>query len=238
MHLFEIIYDLSHKDLHKIGSQMGSNPGGLYKIDDESYYVKFPSNPDIAKIEVLANKIYKLLDVYVPEVELIEKDNKIGLTSKIVDVLDDDVEDYMEKLSNHSDIKDNFVIDAWLANWDVGGFDFYSKNVLLDKNNRALRIDQGGSLTRRAQGGLKGSSFNDIVSEIESLRSSKATSMNRNLFNKINEKDIQTGLQKLKNLDITKLKKLINEYAPEDEKELIYKTLINRRNYLLSNLSS
>jgi hypothetical protein len=217
---------------------MGSNPGGLYKIDDESYYVKFPSDPDIAKIEVLANKIYKLLNVYVPEVELIEKDNKIGLTSKIVDVLDDNVEDYMEKLSDHSDIKDNFVIDAWLANWDVGGFDFYSKNVLLDKNNRALRIDQGGSLTRRAQGGLKGSSFNDIVSEIESLRSSKATSMNRNLFNKINKKDIQTGLQKLKNLDITKLKELIDEYAPENEKEFIYKTLINRRNYLLSNLSS
>jgi hypothetical protein len=235
MHLFEIIYNISNKPLKKIGGQMGSNPGGLYQIEDQQYYVKFPQDPDIAKVEVLANKIYELLGVNVPKVELIEKDGEIGLTSKIVDLLDDDnIEDYMEELSDHSEIKDNFIIDAWLANWDVGGYNFYSKNILFDKDHKPLRIDQGGALTRRARGELKGKAFGNKVLELESLRDNRATKMARDAFSKVGKADLLIGLKKLENLDINKLKDLIDEYAPDKEKKSIYNTLINRRNYILS----
>jgi hypothetical protein len=233
--LFEEIYDISHKQVKKISGPWGSNPGGLYKIDGVDYYVKFPDDPDIAKIEVLANKIYKLLGVYVPTVELIDYNGKIGLTSEMVDLLEANYDEYMEILSDHADTKDNFVIDAWLANWDVAGESFDSKNILLDKDKRALRIDQGGALSRRAQGAPKGSAFGETVGEIDSLRGDRATTMARKTFKKVNSDSIKNGLKKLRDLDISKLKELIDEYAPEDEKESLYITLLKRRDYILKN---
>jgi len=50
-------------------------------------------------------------------------------------------------------LKENFVADAILGNWDVVGLS--KDNVMLGKDGKTYRIDNGGSLRYRAQGGLK-----------------------------------------------------------------------------------
>jgi hypothetical protein len=45
------------------------------------------------------------------------------------------------------DIKSNFVIDAWLANWDVAGMG--GGNTLIDEDGNVYRIDTGGALIYR-----------------------------------------------------------------------------------------
>ena len=55
-------------------------------------------------------------------------------------------------------VNDNFVVDAWLANWDVVGLGY---DNLLVKAGRAIRVDTGAGLRYRAQGGPKGSNWND-----------------------------------------------------------------------------
>jgi hypothetical protein len=232
MKLFEIIYEVSN--LKQKSHQLGSNPGGIYQIEDTDYYVKFPDDPDIAKTEVLANKIYELLGVHVPQVNLISYEGQIGLTSKMEDLLDeDDMSSYLDELSKHADTRINFIVDAWLANWDVAGQTFDSKNIMLDKARRPLRIDQGGALSRRAQGGLKGAGWGNDVGELESLRGSKATRMAQKVFQAVSDSDLKAGADKLRHLNTDKLRALIDEYAPDNEKDSLYDILIARRDYIL-----
>jgi hypothetical protein len=110
---------------------------------------------------------------------------------------------------------------------------FDSKNVLLDSKRRPLRIDQGGALSRRAQGGLKGAAFGNEVGELESLRGGKATRVAKRIFKNVSEEDLEVGTQKLKKLNLKKLRALIDEYAPESEREDLYNTLLARRAYIL-----
>jgi hypothetical protein len=223
-------------DLKRIKGQMGSNDGGLYKIEGSDFYVKFPRNPDIARVEVLANKIYSLLGVYVPQVELVELHDRLGISSKMIELLDDsDYESYMETLSNEADTKDNFIIDAWLANWDVAGQSFDSKNILLDKDKKPLRIDQGGALTKRAQGQPKGPAFGQEVGEIDTLRDRGiATDVAYKTFKNVGKSDIENGVRKLKALDMSELKDTIFDYMEDDdEAKYIYDTLSERRDYIL-----
>jgi hypothetical protein len=234
MKLFEEIFKKSK--LEKVTGRLGSNPGGIYKIDNSEYYIKFPNDEDSAKIEVLAAKIYQLLHIKTPEIFLIEHENKLGIASKMIDVLEcDSFTDYLEELSNSDEIKSNFVIDAWLANWDVAGFDFGSRNILLDKEHNPIRIDQGGALSRRAQGARKGSAFGNDVIEVDTFRNPNiANEFTFKLFKNINNEDITRGMLKLINLDIPKLKELIDEYAPDDEKESLFTILLKRRDYLIN----
>lgn len=44
-------------------------------------------------------------------------------------------------------------VDAMLGNWDVIGM--AADNILVDKDGKPWRIDNGGSLSFRAQGGKK-----------------------------------------------------------------------------------
>lgn len=66
-------------------------------------------------------------------------------------------------------LQKGFVADAVLGNWDVIGLG--RDNIMIGKNGKVYRIDNGGSLRYRAQGGKKGSAWNDTPNEIFSMRS-------------------------------------------------------------------
>src|SRR6266550_4710789 len=70
----------------KIGSQKGSNPGGVYKDHtDQSHYVKFYSKSERVQAEHLANLIYKSLGVQVPETNIVSIGGKEAIASKMID---------------------------------------------------------------------------------------------------------------------------------------------------------
>lgn len=64
-------------------------------------------------------------------------------------------------------LQKHFIVDAFLANWDVLGME--ADNVLV-YNGIPVRIDNGGSLRYRAQGQPKGKAFGASVNEIYSMR--------------------------------------------------------------------
>lgn len=67
-------------------------------------------------------------------------------------------------------LKKGFAVDALLGNWDVVGM---SGDNVLWTGTRALRIDNGGALSYRAQGGLKSADeWNEYPLEIHSMRES------------------------------------------------------------------
>lgn len=68
-------------------------------------------------------------------------------------------------------IRDGFGVDAILANWDALGSDL--DNIIVRPDGTPVRIDVGGSLRFRAQGGPKGAAFGGSPGEIFSMRDPK-----------------------------------------------------------------
>jgi SPP1 gp7 family putative phage head morphogenesis protein len=230
------LYELNMLNMKKIGEQAGSNPGGLYYDNDTGikWYIKRPPSDDHARNEVLAAKLYESGGIEVPNVQLItDMDGNLRVASQIVDGLEKDA----TKLAsgNIANVKEGFVFDAWLANWDVVGLSF--DNMLI-KQNRAIRIDTGGALLYRAQGGLKGNDFTGVVNEIDDLRNAKINKQSAKIFKNITAKDLDAGVRKLELLDGATIDKLVAQYGPKSpiEKIKLSKLLNERRAYLIDRL--
>lgn len=216
------------------GGSKGSNPGGYYYSNSnpaDRYYFKF-LDEDRVHNEILANKLYKLAGVEVPEVGVvIDAEGKAGLASRIIDGLENNV----SKLTSGkiTGIEDGFIVDCWLANWDVVGAGY--DNMLIKDGLRAIRADNGGALLFRARGGKKGGAFGKEVSEIEGLRDSKKNPTSSKIFKNVTRAHMKAGAKKLATITDDQIKKLVDEYSPNlsaYEKENMVDILIGRRDYI------
>lgn len=148
----------------KVSGQKGSNPGGVY-MDGQGtqWYVKKLQSPEHAASEVIASKLYELAGVPVVKMEKSPYPSTIG--SKMMDV---------HAAGNHAiydGVNENFVVDAWLGNWDVAGVGGENMMIHTTKNGEELtRMDVGGALLFRAQGAPKGNKFGPKVGEIQTMR--------------------------------------------------------------------
>ncbi len=139
------------------------------------FYVKFSDKdrydvPDDSElhtlVEYLAYKIYRHFKIRVPNAELVTGGRRLGLASK--EVRGNHVG--YEQLIDNVNIAEGFYVDVLMANWDMpgtGGWE--APNILIDEKKNAYRIDPGGALTFRAQGGRKGSLFSDEPGEIDTF---------------------------------------------------------------------
>ncbi|WP_257263833.1 phage minor head protein [Endozoicomonas sp. ONNA2] len=203
-------------DLTKIGNQKGSNPGGFYQdtTTGKKYYIKEPASEDIARNEVLAAKLYEAAGVDVPNVYLLQDGKQIRIASEIIDALQQDAGQLTS--GNLQGINDNFIVDAWLANWDVVGLSY---DNLLVKGSKAMHIDTGGALRYRAQGRLKGDAFGKKVLEIESLRDSAMNPQSAAVFASVTREDMITGARKVLALDKQQITDLVESVGPTTKQE-------------------
>ncbi len=172
------------------GPQGGSNPGGKFKDENGvEWYCKFPSNEDVAKSEVLAAQLYAISGVAGQDAKLVMKDGKLGIASRWVTVN----KASPAELAKTKGVLSGFGVDAWLGNWDVVGLGF--DNLQVNEKGEAVRVDAGGSLTYRAQGGKK--AFGTTVSEIDSLRDPKINPQSSAVFGKMTDADITAAVAKV-----------------------------------------
>lgn len=214
----------------KSGPQKGSNPGGSFTDDKGAkWYLKFYDNPSMARNEVLAGKLYKEAGVRVPELALVEDDGKIGVASKMIAGVKQNVAAVTSgKLPG---VYEGFAADAWLANWDVAGTGF--DNLLTD-GKEAVRIDVGGSLIFRAQGGPKGDAFGDTVGEVKTMRDPKNT-WSYAVFKGITKADIAAGVKKIAAIPDDRLRHYVMKYGPgtSEKRDALYNRLVARRDDLI-----
>ena len=81
----------------------------------------------------------------------------------------------------------DFVTHAWMGNWDVAGMTFDNIGI---KGKALYYLDNGGALMYRAQGGLKGSAFGDIVGELNTLRKGTSNPSAAKIFGSITDKKL------------------------------------------------
>lgn len=211
------------------GPQGGSNPGGRFKdADGVEWYCKFPADADMAKAEILAAKFYGLAGLSGQDAKLVRKDGKIGIASKWTDVK----KGTPQQLADLEGAQSGFAVDAWLANWDVVGLAF--DNLQIGADGKAHRVDAGGSLMYRAQGGKK--AFGEKVAEIDSLRDAGINPQAAAVFGSMSEADITASVAKVAAISDNDIYSLVMEHGPgsiQERAELV-DTLIARKEDLLT----
>ena len=208
----------------EVGPQKGSNPGGTF-VDEAGvrWYVKFPKSADHAKNEVLAAKLYDACGVLVPDLKVIRKGGKVGVASQIIDGLKSD----SFGVASAPGARDGFAVDAWLANWDVVGMGY--DNLLVGDDGFACRVDTGGALLYRAQGGDK--PFGPTVGEIETMRSPDKNEQADAVFGDMTNKEIAASASKVTSLPDQTIRELVEDFGPgsQAKRNKLCETLIARK---------
>ena len=172
---------LSEVDIEDV-SDVCYAPGSTHvmntcRIGGDKYFLKFSKedlfdgfDPSLqVLIEYLAYRIYGLYaGVRIPRVELVydRSRKRVGLATtpakgKQALAVGTGPEVIGKTMSQ------GIYVDIFLANWDAVGTG--SGNVFVDPEEGATRIDPGGSLTFRAQGGRKGKAFSRTAGELETM---------------------------------------------------------------------
>lgn len=206
------------------GPQGGSNPGGRFRDEHGvEWYCKFPESEDVAKSEVLAAKLYAALGISGQDCKLVTKGGKVGIASRWIDVK----KAKPAELAKLDGVASGFAADAWLANWDVVGLGF--DNLQVGPDGKAHRVDAGGSLMYRAQGGKK--AFGPTVLELDSLRDKAINPQAAAVFGHLTQADITASVAKVLALPDQSIVSLVNQFGPGDEasKQALAHTLIARK---------
>ena len=213
-------------DLTKVSGQLGSNEGGWYeKPNGERFYVKFYENPSQGQAEFVANAVYAKLGIKAVRSEIIQLDGREAIASPAVP---EATPANGEAQGGSEDVQKGFVADAFLANWDVVGLVY---DNIVQGEDGFYRIDNGGSLIFRAQGGDKAYSP-DSIPELQSMRiPGRPTG---EVFAGITEDEIGRQARELvSKLSSEDIRAIVDESGLEGEdRDRILTGLLGRREYL------
>lgn len=204
-------------DLEKISDLGGSTGAALYKDSiGDKYVVKSPSPkgglPHLQN-EVDADLIYKAAGVSDLVESRLSKEHKISYylgEGKTLGQLDKKSDEYKNAVKR---LQAGFALDALLANWDVIGQGM--DNVLV-KDGLAFRIDNGGSMAFRAQGGQKGSAWGYTVGELSSMRNKSTNPSAAAVFGSLTDQQVAAQINAL---DF----QAIYDAAPSEQREKLKK---------------
>lgn len=210
------------------GPQGGSNPGGRFKDPSgQEWYIKLPASEAHAKNELLAAKLYEAAGIKVPELKLVTMNGNVGIASKWVDGMSKTK--HPDELAMADGALSGFAVDAWLANWDVTGLGL--DNLLVGPDGKAVRIDVGGSLLFRAQGGPKGAAFGNEVTELQSLVDPKMNPLSAALFGGMSKAAQEKSAERVLKVSDEQIAALVDQFGPGSaaERAALAQKLIARK---------
>jgi hypothetical protein len=143
--------------------------------------------------EAMANNIYKVSGIPVPKQKLYTDEKALVLEQIFGRLLNECFPNQLENI--RLKLGQGFVVDALLANWDVIGSQ--EDNIMVGNNGHGVpvRIDNGGSLTFRAQGKKK--EFGPEVNELETMRDPKINPNSANYFGHLTDSVIKDQIQQI-----------------------------------------
>jgi hypothetical protein len=213
---------------------LGGSTGAWQAIDNNGknwvvkQYLNAQNPSNSAANEYIASQLYKEIGVDVPLAKLTYIDGKVAYVTEMLNGTE------LGKLPIEiikDGVKQGFVADAYLANWDSIGLN--ADNILV-ANGKFYRIDMGGSLLYRAQGSPKGMAFGSEVKELNTLLDQYKNKMGAKYYSGITDEQIYAQIQDLKSkLNTGKIASIINNSSLDDAlKGDLEKTLNERLKYL------
>lgn len=176
---------------------LGGSTGAVLVEDEQGaqYVQKTGATAGHVAEEVTADLMYQAAGISVPPV--VDFDGTTKTTAwihggKLLNELSGD-----ERKAAEDELRKNFAMDALMANWDVVGQN--ADNVMVRTTAggklKVFRIDNGGSLRYRAQGGAKGNLFGDSVNELSTMRDPKYGT--GKIFGKLSDEDVAGQIDEL-----------------------------------------
>lgn len=151
------VFPTSLAELTKVKSLGGSTGAWLMEDAEGRLFVtKKGASAGHIREEAAADAAYRALGLDVPECRVYESDKGPVKVARFVEgkSLDQLMQSDKAAAGNAmAKLRQGFVADAILGNWDVVGLEF--DNIIVSSGGRVWRIDNGGSLRYRAQGALK-----------------------------------------------------------------------------------
>jgi ADP-ribosyltransferase exoenzyme len=208
----------------------GSTGAKLVKGPDGRLYVaKSGANQGHLREEATADELYRKMGLDVPRSKIYERpDGPLKLSEFHEGVTLGSLEHSNPQAyaAAKLELRKGFVADALLANWDVIGSG--GDNVLVTAAGKVLRIDNGGSLRYRAQGGLKSSSqWGGTVGELTSMRNPSMNSDAAKVFAGITEEEIKAQVKA-----IIRRQASILQAAPEELRDVLKQRIEYLKNYI------
>ena len=217
--------------LTKVDGAMGYQEGGVFKHKQtgDKFYIKFSSsgNDQQVKSEALASQLYALCGIRTLSPSLIEFEGKTVLKSNWNENLE---KIKISDMANEPGIMNSFVIDAWLANWDVVG---PQHDNMQKSGNQIVKIDSGGALKFGGAGGAK--SFTGDVKELESMRDPDLGKVAHKVFENITSENLKSGAQVLKSVKDSHIDSIVDA-SQIPNKEEMKATLKARRDDILNKI--
>lgn len=210
------VNNLFPKDLSSlkvIGSAGGSTGAKIVEdVNGNRYIMKrgdggqYTNNGHI-KNEYLANQLYDILGLRVPDYELYDDNGTAVILSKFIPGTK------APTMKDYNKLAQGFIADCVLANWDV----YENDNCLIDFAGRVIRVDNGGTLNFRAHGGQK--PFNDdILKTFQSM-----IQYNQSIYATLDKSDVLKQIQ-----DIQAKKNDIVSYLKESGQDALADTIGKR----------
>lgn len=146
----------------KVIQRLGGSTGAQLVEDSrgERYVMKKGSNTSNAHLEseYLVNQMYDIMGLRVPDYEMYDDNGDKVMLSRFIPITK------MPTSADRKSMAQGFVVDALFSNWDI----YMNDNCLIDSAGRVVRVDSGGALKFRAQGGAK-RSFGNKVDDFDSM---------------------------------------------------------------------
>lgn len=209
----------------------GDSEGAVYSAPDGNrYLVKFYADDDQAHSEILAARLYEALGIAAPEMALVQDGDRMGVASRWIEGLEP-VDP--ENPAHIKAVRDTFIGDAWLANWDGIGRDF--DNTVMYQG-KAMKIDPGGSLEFRGFEGRKGDRFGPEVGEIETLRSPNRAYHTSSFYSGITNREVGQQANRLRDVSDEDIARMVDKLAPGPsfERDALAEKMIARKNDILA----
>ena len=208
----------------RVGGQLGSNPASIYQDHNgQRYYVKTVESPAHARNEFIAAKLYQLAGV--PTLIYRQTTATDQVATQWLQLDKKSVKSLNE--SERKQAQRWFAVHAWMANWDVAGFNGDNQGVC---NGTVVTLDVGGALNFRAMGDPKGKSFGSVVNELNTLRTDKDNSHAIKLFADMSEHEIQQAIDIVVQIPNQQIQRIIINHG--GQQKLVDKMIARKTNML------
>lgn len=215
--------------MRKVGGPLGSQGGGWFEDDNGQKYLVKPAKSEAhAQNELAAHLLYRAAGVNTDDTGIFERNGKFYIAKRAVQNADGSLGKIVGKQVNEDvqrQARKGFAIDALASSWDVFGLS--GDNVLSDSDGNLHRIDVGGSLQFRAQGGEK-NSFKPGEPWVEPF-SMRESDQGKSLYGEMSDREAAAALRSLENFKLSSYDDAM-ERAGIDEatREAILSTLEDR----------
>ena len=184
-HSQEASHHQNQPQLTRVGRRLGRRKGGLHRTPQgKLLYIRWTGDLQ-ARLEVLAAELYQAAGLRVPVMQLTSVEGQVAVQSEW---LSDAMTLATWELEASPGVREGFVVDAWLANWDVIGIDSGS---IREFQGRQYRMDVSGALVFRASG--KPKPFTAEVIELEQMRDPIRSEETSQVFSNLTMRELSVG---------------------------------------------